>query len=73
MIHGQIDQVIPFSCAQEILQRIPWARLVEIGERPGQVPDYAFGHHWFEYFDVRVWRDVLEEFLRGDGRQTRIS
>lgn len=63
VIHGELDAVVPFYCGQEILQRIPWARMVQIGEAPGQVGSYAFGHHWFEYFDIRVWHDVVEKFL----------
>lgn len=63
VIHGELDEIVPFSCGQEILRRIPCARMVEIGKRPGQVENYAFGHHWFEYFDIRVWHDVVETFL----------
>ncbi|KAG6814596.1 hypothetical protein H0H92_000125 [Tricholoma furcatifolium] len=63
VIHGELDEVVPFSCGQEILQRIPWAQFVAIGKKPGQVENFAFGHHWFEYFDIRVWHDVVEIFL----------
>ncbi|GLB34754.1 putative serine aminopeptidase, S33 [Lyophyllum shimeji] len=63
VIHGELDAVVPFYCGQEILQRIPWAKMVQIGKAPGQVESYAFGHHWFEYFDIRVWHDVMEKFL----------
>jgi len=62
VIHGEVDEVVPFYCGQEILRRIPWAKIVEIGEAPGQVESYAFGHHWFEYFDIQVWHDVVEKF-----------
>ncbi|KAJ7781971.1 hypothetical protein DFH07DRAFT_865056 [Mycena maculata] len=41
VIHGQQDQVILFRCA-------------EIGNQPGKVPSLAFGHQWFEYFDLGV-------------------
>ncbi|KAG5722141.1 putative aminoacrylate hydrolase RutD [Termitomyces sp. T112] len=67
IIHGELDEVVPFYCGQEILRRIPWARLVEIGNHPGQVENYGFGHHWFEYFDIRVWHDVVETFLANPG------
>jgi len=68
VIHGMADEVVPFYCGEEILRRIPWARIVPIGDRAGEVPDYQFGHHWFEYFDPPVWQDVVEVFLRDDGR-----
>ncbi|KAG5645063.1 hypothetical protein DXG03_007153 [Asterophora parasitica] len=63
VIHGEADEVVPYYCGLEILQRIPWAREVEIGDAPGQVKNYAFGHHWHEYFDIKVWHDVVEGFL----------
>ncbi|KAJ7696513.1 Alpha/Beta hydrolase protein [Mycena rosella] len=64
VIHGQHDQVIPFRCSQEMLRRIPGARFVELGNKPGQVPSLAFGHHWFEYFDLSVWYNVVDVHLR---------
>lgn len=87
LIHGQLDQVIPFRCGevsfffsfvigtkkslmisstkQETLRLIPWARFVEQGDQPGQVPTLNFGHWWYEYFDIQVWHDVLCKFLSG--------
>lgn len=83
IIHGQLDQVIPISCAnvscdplsefrnaqchiypQDIMERIPWARSVEEGIQPGQVPTLKFGHLWYEYFDPQVWHDVLHTFMQ---------
>ncbi|KAJ7334296.1 Alpha/Beta hydrolase protein [Mycena albidolilacea] len=64
VIHGQQDQVIPFRCVEDILQRIPGARLVDLGNKPGQVPSLAFGHQWFEYFDLKVWYNVIDMHLR---------
>ncbi|KAJ7281388.1 Alpha/Beta hydrolase protein [Mycena rebaudengoi] len=64
VIHGQNDQIIPFHCAEDTLWRIPGARFVEVGHRPGQVPTLAFGHQWFHYFDIRVWYNVFEAHLR---------
>ncbi|KAJ6581663.1 Alpha/Beta hydrolase protein [Mycena capillaripes] len=64
VIHGQQDQIIPFRCADDILQRIPGARFVELGNKPGQVPNLAFGHQWFEYFDLQVWYNVIDMHLR---------
>lgn len=63
MIHGIDDIAIPFCMAEEILRVCPQSRLVSIGSRQGQVPSYAFGHLWYEYFDVKVWVGVLESFL----------
>ncbi|KAF7967315.1 hypothetical protein HWV62_34713 [Athelia sp. TMB] len=50
---------------EEIAQLIPHARFVEVGSQPGQIPDLRFGHHWWEYFDERVWRDVVDVFIGG--------
>ncbi|KAH9483869.1 hypothetical protein JR316_0003347 [Psilocybe cubensis] len=63
VIHGRLDQVVPFTCAEEIIRRIPHARLVEIGNLPGQIPSCDFGHFWYEYFDIQVWRDVIDVFM----------
>lgn len=63
VIHGKKDVIVPYSCGEEILQRIPWAHMVEVGSLPGQVPDLDFGHQWSEYFDIQVWHDVVEGFM----------
>ncbi|KJA27076.1 hypothetical protein HYPSUDRAFT_35623 [Hypholoma sublateritium FD-334 SS-4] len=65
VIHGHLDQVIPFHCGEEILNYIPQARLVETGTVPGQVPSLDFGHFWYEYFDIQVWHDVINNFMNG--------
>lgn len=67
VIHGELDEVVPFYCGQEVLQRIPWAEAVEIGPGKGQVESLRFGHHWYEYYDIQVWHDVIETFL-GDSK-----
>ncbi|KAJ7117846.1 Alpha/Beta hydrolase protein [Mycena epipterygia] len=64
VIHGQQDQVIPFRCAEEMLRRIPGARFLELGNKPGQVPSLAFAHQFFEYFDLKVWYNVFDTHLR---------
>ncbi|KXN92264.1 Putative aminoacrylate hydrolase RutD [Leucoagaricus sp. SymC.cos] len=64
VIHGQLDQVIPFSCAEDIISRIPQARLVGEGSQFGHVPTLKFGHLWYEYFDPQVWHDVLHAFMQ---------
>ncbi|GJJ10893.1 hypothetical protein Clacol_005121 [Clathrus columnatus] len=63
VIHGIEDAVVPFSSAEEILRACPQARLVSLGSKRGQVPTYAFGHIWYEYFEIGVWMGVLESFL----------
>ncbi|KAG7092932.1 hypothetical protein E1B28_009237 [Marasmius oreades] len=63
ILHGEKDAIVPISCGQELLQRIPWARSVQVGDRPGEVPSLGFGHQWFEYFDPEVWVGVVETFL----------
>jgi hypothetical protein len=62
-IHGKLDRVVPDLCRQEIIHKFPHARVVETGDRPGQIPDDQFGHHWWEYFDIRVWKAVVDNFL----------
>ncbi|KAJ7172018.1 Alpha/Beta hydrolase protein [Mycena filopes] len=63
VIHGALDAIVPPYCGQEILRRVPWARPVDIGPHPGAVETLDFGHQWFEYFDVRVWKAVVDKFL----------
>lgn len=74
IIHGKLDAVVPFYSGEEILRLIPHARIVELGSHPGQISDYQFGHHWWEYFDVQVWQDVVDVFLsgKGDGAKARL-
>ena len=63
VIHGQEDITIPFSFGEEIFRSLPHARIVEIGSQRGQVPNYDFGHLWYEYFEVDVWVGVIEVFV----------
>ncbi|KAJ7735263.1 Alpha/Beta hydrolase protein [Mycena maculata] len=63
VIHGNLDAIVPPYCGQEILQRIPWAKPVQIGSQSGAVENLEFGHSWFDYFEVQVWHDVVEKFL----------
>ncbi|KAJ7311598.1 Alpha/Beta hydrolase protein [Mycena albidolilacea] len=64
VLHGQADQIIPFECSQEIVRRIPSARFVEIGPEPGKLPTLQFGHNFTLYFPVKIWGDLIGEFLR---------
>ncbi|KAE9397386.1 alpha/beta-hydrolase [Gymnopus androsaceus JB14] len=63
IIHGEKDSIVPFSSGKKLLQVIPQARFVQTGSQPGEVPNLAFGHHWWEYFDIEVWLNVVETFL----------
>lgn len=64
IIHGELDQVIPFKAAQMMMELFPSAEFLQVGEQEeGRVPTLSFGHHWYEYFDVEVWRDVMERFM----------
>lgn len=63
IIHGKLDQVVPFSCADYLLEKMPRSRMIEVGNLPGQVPHLDFGHNWFDYFDIRVWDDVFRQIL----------
>ncbi|RXW18979.1 hypothetical protein EST38_g6875 [Candolleomyces aberdarensis] len=63
VIHGKLDEVLPYSASRVILERMPSAKDVEVGDKPGQIPSLDFGHQWFEYFDIEVWRNVFEVFL----------
>ena len=74
LLHGQEDIIVPYSNAEEILRFLPHARIVQIGTEIGQVPNYDFGHLWYEYFEVDVWVGVIETFLDdgGDPSKTRL-
>lgn len=69
IIHGQLDQILPFSNVQDFLRLIPWARVVPVGDAPGSVPTLRFGHDWVEYFDPQVWCSVFEAFLQARCRE----
>ncbi|KAJ8700531.1 hypothetical protein PTI98_003547 [Pleurotus ostreatus] len=69
IIHGTADRVVPYYCGEEIHRLMPWAQTVQVGSEPGQLPSLEFGHNWYEYFDIKVWRDVFETFLRSSGDQ----
>ncbi|KAG2146891.1 Alpha/Beta hydrolase protein [Suillus bovinus] len=66
IIHGELDQVVPFSEVRGFLRLIPWARVVPVGNAPGSVPTLRFGHDWVEYFNPQVWYNVYEMFLQGE-------
>ncbi|KAF8823846.1 hypothetical protein HHX47_DHR9000509 [Lentinula edodes] len=63
VIHGEKDAIVPFSSGTNLRQVIPQASFIQTGPQPGQVPNLAFGHHWWEYFDIEVWVKVFETFL----------
>ncbi|KAG1877654.1 Alpha/Beta hydrolase protein [Suillus subalutaceus] len=69
IIHGELDQILPFSNVQGFLRLIPWARVVPVGDAPGSVPTFRFGHDWIEYFDPQVWYGVFEVFLQARCRE----
>ncbi|KAG1756315.1 Alpha/Beta hydrolase protein [Suillus paluster] len=64
IIHGELDQILPFSNVQGFLKIIPWARTVPVGDGTGSVPHHRFGHDYIEYFDPQVWYGVFEAFLQ---------
>jgi fermentation-respiration switch protein FrsA (DUF1100 family) len=71
VIHGKLDKIVPFSYSADILKRIHWARMIEVGSEPGQIESLDFGHNWTEYFGVDVWYQVITRFLNestNDGR-----
>lgn len=73
IIHGELDQIVPFSNVQTFLRLIPWARVVPVGDAPGSVPTLRFGHDWIEYFNPQVWYDVFNVFLQARcGEKTRL-
>lgn len=55
------------------MKRIPWARFIEEGNEPGQVPTLSFGHNWYEYFDAKVWQDVVDNFMKDMARQPQFN
>ncbi|KAF8517155.1 Alpha/Beta hydrolase protein [Hysterangium stoloniferum] len=72
VIHGIDDEVVPFSHGEEILRSSPHACMVTIGSGRGQVPSYAFGHIWYEYFAVDVWIGVIESFVDDEATSARL-
>lgn len=72
ILHGEKDEIVPFASGMKLLQVIPRARFVKIGSQPGEVPNFAFGHRWWEYFEIEVWVDVVETFL-ASGPNQRLS
>ncbi|THH27429.1 hypothetical protein EUX98_g6763 [Antrodiella citrinella] len=62
VIHGIVDRMVPLKEGQIIVDRISSAQFVQFGDSAGQIPHGTFGHHWWEYFDVQVWQDVVEVF-----------
>ncbi|KIJ69141.1 hypothetical protein HYDPIDRAFT_36229 [Hydnomerulius pinastri MD-312] len=67
VIHGELDQIVPFSNAQGFLDIIPWARMIPTGNAPGTIPHRRFGHNWIEYFPPEVWYAAIEAFLGSNG------
>lgn len=63
VIHGNEDQLVPFSKGEEIACAMPRARIVKVGQKRGEVPSYEFGHVWYEYFEVDTWMGVIESFV----------
>ncbi|KAJ7024282.1 Alpha/Beta hydrolase protein [Mycena alexandri] len=54
VIHGDLDAIVPPYWGRKFSSEFHGL---------GAVQSLDFGHHWFEYFDVRVWQDVVEKFL----------
>ncbi|KAF6763978.1 Alpha/Beta hydrolase protein [Ephemerocybe angulata] len=63
VVHGMLDQVIPYHCGEEIVNSIPNVRSAELGVGSGQIPSLDFGHYFYQYFDARVWYDLLHNFV----------
>ncbi|KII89084.1 hypothetical protein PLICRDRAFT_40727 [Plicaturopsis crispa FD-325 SS-3] len=64
VIHGKRDTVVPFSRGEEFTRLIPHAVLLGVREDTGYgLPNLDFGHAWWEYFDIQIWNDVIENFL----------
>ncbi|KAF9246375.1 Alpha/Beta hydrolase protein [Melanogaster broomeanus] len=67
IVHGELDQIVPFSYAQDFLDLIPWARMIPIGDAFGSIPHRRFGHNWMEYFTSELWYEGIEAFLKSNG------
>ncbi|KAF5349452.1 hypothetical protein D9757_012427 [Collybiopsis confluens] len=63
VIHGELDQIIPYSAGRDIPAHITTAKFMSIGPAPGQVYTPTFGHFWFQYFNIDMWREVLERHM----------
>ncbi|TFL07339.1 Alpha/Beta hydrolase protein [Pterulicium gracile] len=64
VVHGRLDQVIPFDSASETLARIPRAQFVQVGTGVGQLPSLDFGHLFHDYFTAETWVGVIDAFTR---------
>ncbi|KAJ3573435.1 hypothetical protein NP233_g2435 [Leucocoprinus birnbaumii] len=64
IIHGHLDQIIPFECTKDMVTQIPWAQFIQEGSQRGQIPTLQFGHLWYEYFDPQIWHDVVHVFMQ---------
>ncbi|KII89085.1 hypothetical protein PLICRDRAFT_595483 [Plicaturopsis crispa FD-325 SS-3] len=74
VIHGKRDAVVPFSRGEELTRLIPHVILLGIRKDTGYgLPNLDFGHAWWEYFDIQIWNDAIENFLNdvlpGDKRR----
>ena len=75
IIHGELDRIVPVGAANDLRRRIPWARTLRKGANSyeGEVPSFQFGHMWWEYFDISVWKGVLEGFLDGSAEGSNVK
>ncbi|KAL1681724.1 Alpha/Beta hydrolase protein [Schizophyllum commune] len=71
VIHGTLDKIVPYTCSEEIMEKIPWARRVQTGRDPGKIEHLEFGHQWYGYFDVERWRQVFDVFLGSQEGQVK--
>lgn len=72
VIHGTLDRIVHYSESEYILRGIKHARRVAVGG-PRGVPTDAYGHAWYEYFDIPLWVEILEKFLedRDEGKDAK--
>ncbi|KAL1664301.1 Alpha/Beta hydrolase protein [Schizophyllum commune] len=71
VIHGTLDKIVPYTCSEEIMEKIPWARRVQTGRDPGEIEHLEFGHQWYGYFNVERWRQVFDVFLGSQEGQVK--
>ncbi|KAJ6563220.1 hypothetical protein B0H10DRAFT_2115510 [Mycena sp. CBHHK59/15] len=62
VIHGELDAIVPFIADRKFCSRfLGPSRSKSALTRRSRT--FALWPYWFEYFDVRVWHDVVEKFL----------
>ncbi|KAF8310432.1 Alpha/Beta hydrolase protein [Cantharellus anzutake] len=76
VIHGTKDRIIHYAESNYLTRHIKHAQRIAIdpsGKVPGSVPSEAYGHSWCEYFEPRIWVNVVQTFTKGGVEEERVK